>query len=312
MRPTFEGFSGVPVLIHKPIFLEMTERVRNFKADYYDDFDKFMADVEPEYEVVSNIAIIRIHGSLSKGRSWWQFFFGGTNYGSIERDLRHAVADGNIRGIVLDVDSPGGVCNGCFELTDVIRSLRGDKPIVTYANGLMCSAALCLGTAADRVVVSKGTIAGSLGVILARYDWSKMNEEIGMQVNYITSGEAKADGYPDAPMSDPERDRLQAEVNALFQIFLQSVADGRGMDLEKLRASAGDARVFIGQESVDAGLADRVGTLPDVIAELSQDPNPEHPKTTGVENDVEHEPESRSRYARWIRHSRSGDANRPQ
>lgn len=301
MRPTFEGFYGIPWLIHKPFFLEMSERFRSFSAEYYDEFDKFMADVEPEYDVVSGIAIVRVRGSLSKGRSWWQYFYGGANYGSIERDVRHAVADGNIQGIVLDVDSPGGVCNGCFELADVIRELRGEKPIVAFANGMMASAALCLGTAASRVIVSRGACVGSLGVILARYDYSKMNEEIGLQVNYITSGEAKADGYPDAPLTDPEKDRLQGEVNSLFQIFLQSVADGRGMDLEKLRASAGDARVFIGQESVDAGLADRVGTLSDVIAELSQDPNPDQPKTTGVENDVERQPESRSRYARRIR-----------
>lgn len=304
MRPTFEGFWGIPWLIHKPQFLEMSERIRQFSAEYYDEFDKFMADVEPEYDVVSGIAIVRIKGALSKGRSWWQYFYGGANYGSIERDIRHAVADGNIKAIVLDIDSPGGVCAGCFELADVIRELRAEKPIVAFANGLMCSAALCLGTVASQVVVTKGTCSGSLGVILARWDYSKLNEEIGVQVNYITSGAAKADLYPDLPMSDPERERLQAEVDSLFQLFLQSVSDGRGMDLEKLRASAGDARVFIGQEAVAAGLADRVGTLPEVIAELSGDSNPEPPKTTGVEeHDHPEQPaQRRSRYARRIVH----------
>lgn len=306
MRPTFEGFYGIPWLIHKPHFLEMADQLRNYRSGFGDGFDKFMEDVEPEYDVVSGIAIVKIKGTLSKGRSWWQYFYGGANYGSIERDIRHAVADGNIQGIILDIDSPGGVCNGCFELADVIRELRAKKPIVTFANGLMCSAALCLGTAAGKVVVTKGTCSGSLGVILARWDYSKLNEEIGVQVNYITSGEAKADLYPDAPMSDPERERLQGEVNSLFQIFLQSVADGRGVDPEKLRASAGDARVFIGQEAVAAGLADRVGTLPDVLAELTGDPNPTLPETTGVEsNDPAQQPEQRrTKYARVLRNPR--------
>lgn len=306
MKPIMEGFYGLPWLMYEPVLVEMERRLHELDLSAYgDSMEKLMGGEDSEYETVSGVAVIKIHGTLSKRPSFWQMLFGGTSYECVERAIRQAAADGNIKGILLDIDSPGGACNGCFEIADVIRSLRSTKPIVALANGVMGSAALCIGTSAGKVVATKGSMVGSLGVILARYDYSKLNDQLGIKVDYITSGEAKSDCYPDQPMSDPERERLQSEVDSLFELFLESVALGRGRSVEEIRASAGDARVFIGQEAIAAGLADRIGTLPEVLAELSGDPNPDLPEPGVEEDDQGNQPEQRSsRYARRIVHSR--------
>lgn len=300
-----EGFYGLPWLMYEPRMIEMERQFRELQLlSNGDTLENYLMNPEPEYDVVSGVAIIKIHGSLSKYSSYWQRYYGGSSYQAIERDLRHAAADGNIKGILLDIDCPGGVCNGCYELADVIRGLRSTKPIIALANGMMASGGLCLGAAAGTVVVTKGAIVGSMGVILARYDYSKANSDLGIQVDYITSGEAKADLYPEHPLTDAARTRLQTEVNSLFELFLESVAISRNLSVDELRAGAGDARLFIGQEAVDAGLANRLGTLPEVLAELSGDPNPDLPEP-GVEehDDQSTQPEQRlaSRYARVIR-----------
>lgn len=261
----------------------------------------------PPYQVVSGVAVIPIYNCLAKRDSWLLWLFGGTSYDSIAAAIRHAVADSNIKGVVLDIDSPGGSTNGCAELAEEIFSLRGKKPIKAVAGGTMASAALFLGTAADEVIVARSATVGSLGVLLARRDWSGAEEQMGIRTHYIKSGAAKADGSPSLPFAKEEQQRLQTYVNSLFEIFLESVARYRGLDVETLRQAAGDARVFVGQEAIGPGLADRVGTLRETIAELARDPDPQLPICTGVEHDdPTDQPESRSPYARRIERRRPG------
>ncbi len=303
-----ESFYGFPWMIRESRLIEFAEILPRLSIDPQ-QLNCMPGNDECElFEVVSNVAVIKIHGALSKRESFWSRLFGGTSYDQIAAAIYKAVADSNIRGIVLDIDSPGGAALGCCELADQIYAARAAKKIVTVANAQMCSAALFLGTASSEVVVTKSAMSGSMGVLLPRIDWSKAEQAAGYQTIFIKSGEAKTDGQPSEPFTDAEGKRLQAVVDSLFEQFLGSVATYRGTDPETLRAAAGDAGVFIGQEAVAAGLADRVGTLRDVIAELSRDPNPDLSDSQGVDYDTGEPPDGPSnpegrrpaRYARRI------------
>lgn len=309
-QPLSSEVAGIPWMMYQP---PLAELVRGFAPGPRLDGlgGESSADCEADrdlYRVVSHCAVIQVTGTLFNRRPWWADYFclPVACYGDIVRAARAALADGNVRAIVLDVDSPGGAAAGCADAAGEIFAMRGTKPIVAIANAQMCSAALYLGTAADRVWTTRSALVGSLGVIFVRTDYSKLNEGLGIGVHFIQSGEAKSDGHPEKPFDGGEEDRLQVLTDELFNQFLADVAKFRGLDVEALRESAGDARLMVGAGAIAAGLADQVGTLAELIAELSRDPAPE--PIEGDANNVEHEPvpdsnprpSSRQRWGRRI------------
>jgi len=190
------------------------------------------------------------------------------SYSAISRDMSLAMSDSAVRAVVLDVDSPGGECAGCFELAEAIRGMRGRKPIVAVANGYAYSAAYAIASAAETVFVSRAGGVGSVGVVALHLDQSRRDEQQGLTYEYVFAGAKKVDGNSHQPLSDGARADLSAEVSRCYGIFAALVAANRGMPDAKVRAT--EAGCFYGETAVEAGLADRVGTLVDAVAEAAR------------------------------------------
>ena len=108
-----------------------------------------------EFDMVNNvtrredgIAVIHVDGALSYRSNWLAYFFDEDTYNSIEAAFDECLADESVKGIVFDINSPGGEVNGCADLADKIFNARGSKPygIVARTGGMMCSAAYWLGS----------------------------------------------------------------------------------------------------------------------------------------------------------------------
>src|SRR5690606_31422373 len=111
------------------------------------------------------VAVIPVHGVLAPKMDLLTEFSGGTSYVGLQSALEAAIADDDVKAVVLDIDSPGGAVPGAQELGEAIRSLRGgDKPIIAQVNHLAASAAYWIASQADEVVVSPSGRAGSIGV----------------------------------------------------------------------------------------------------------------------------------------------------
>lgn len=111
-----------------------------------------------EAQVLARVAIIPVRGSL--GSDWWS----DARYGDIRVGFLAIAAD-DVDAVVLDVDSPGGGAEGCFDLVDTIYAARGSKPIWAILSESAYSAAYALASAADRVIVPRTGGTGSIGVI---------------------------------------------------------------------------------------------------------------------------------------------------
>ncbi len=222
----------------------------------------------------SNIAVIQAVGSLTKRSLGLDALSGLTSYDSLQDQLNAALADQQVEGIVLDVDSPGGEASGVFDLADRIRAGRSIKPIYAVANDRALSAAYALACSASKVFVSRTAAVGSIGVIAMHVDQSARDAASGLRYTPVYAGARKADLSPHAPISDAARSQLQAEVDRLYGLFVETVALSRHLTAEVVRAS--EAGVFFGEGAVRAGLADAVGTLDDAIhamrAELQRVP----------------------------------------
>lgn len=219
-------------------------------------------DTEPDSPVTPDVLVIPVHGSLVKRSSWMDADSGLCSYASIERQMRAAMDDPSCTGVVLDIDSGGGEAAGMFDLSDVIYSMRGQKPIVSIANDAAFSAAYCLGSCADKMLVTSVGGVGSIGCWMLHCDQSKFDEKIGVKYTYIYAGSKKVDGNPHESMSDTARAEWQQQCDRVRSMFVQTVAKNRGVPAEELLAT--EAGCFPASESIPM-LADGVGTLQDAV-----------------------------------------------
>lgn len=234
-----------------------------------------------EYFVTEDgIAVISIVGSLVNRGSWLDAMSGMASYASIQTEIEDAATDPAVKGIILDMDSPGGEAAGTFDLADAIYSLRGLKPIWAVANQMAFSAAYAIASAADQIILSRTAGVGSIGVISIHRDQSAKNKADGYKYTFITAGAHKADLSPHRPISDEAQGTVQAQVDRLYGLFTTTVARNRGMSIDDVTAT--EAGLFFGDDAVENNLADSVGTLNDAIANMKSSLNNASKQTNRV------------------------------
>lgn len=209
-----------------------------------------------EYNVRNGVAIVDINGGLASAQIPLWFFYADTTYENVVETIRMAMTDDQVSAVALRFSSPGGTVMGCAEAAAQISKLsQGDKPVVAHAN-MADSAAYWLASATNRIYADPTGEVGSIGVIGWHSDYSKLYEEIGIQVTPIFSGQHKADGNPYAPLTDQAKQRMQSEMDFLRERFVEAVSEFRGMDFDAVKKT--EAMTYIGKQGIAAGLADEV------------------------------------------------------
>jgi capsid assembly protease len=229
---------------------------------------KPLQNKEQTYEIVNGSAIIPIEGVIAKKMNLFTRISGGVSTQMVERDIRSALDDQEVKQIILYIDSPGGTVDGTFELANFIFENRGKKPIISYTDGMMHSAAYAIGSAADSIYISGDTPAlGSIGVVTAHEDISKYEEKIGIKTTEIYAGKYKRIASEYAPLSVEGFATIKERVDYLHSIFVNNVAKFRGISAEEVtsKMSTDVKPYFIGQQAIAAGLADGVSTLDRLI-----------------------------------------------
>lgn len=216
------------------------------------------------------VALVSVTGSLVNRGAWIGSNSGLTSYEGTLAQIRDAAQDPEVHSIVLDIDSYGGEATGTFRLADQIRQVRAEKRVIALVDDVAASAAYGMAAAASEIWISPTSIVGSIGVVLLHLDQSAKMEKEGVKPTFIHAGAYKVDGNSASPLSDETRGRLQATVDQFYARFLESVATGRGDRLSEAQARATEARIYIGQAAIDAGLADRIGSLDQVLSELAR------------------------------------------
>jgi signal peptide peptidase SppA len=219
------------------------------------------------YEVQRGVAVIPIHGAISKRATMFSDISGGASTAQTAQAMNDALDDPNVSSIVLDIDSPGGAVDGTQELADLVYAARGLKPTVAVGNGMMASAAMWIGASASKVFATSGTaVIGSIGVLQAHMDVSKAQEKQGVKTTEITAGRYKRIASSYGPLTDEGRATLQDQVDQVYSVMVDSVARGRGVSSDAVEANMAQGRVFIGKQAQKAGLIDGIDTLESVIA----------------------------------------------
>lgn len=227
----------------------------------------FMFDPDVErapYVKQEGCAVVTIAGPLETNRHYWC-----DSYESIAERVA-AACESPCGAIVLRIDSPGGEVAGCFETAQHVRAMAdaAGKTIHAWVDKECASAAYAIASQCHTITLGTTSLVGSIGVLSTRDDISQMNAQRGVRVAMVMSGARKADGHPEAPITDAELASMQSIVDSLGGMFCELVAAGRGLTPDAVQGM--QARVFHGAQAVSAGLADTVGTFATTLAAASK------------------------------------------
>jgi len=219
--------------------------------------------------ITDGVAVIPLQGVVGKRMNLFTQISGGASTELIANDYLAALNDPAVKGIVLHVDSPGGTVDGTKQLADLITANRGAKPVIACADGMMCSAAYWIGSAADSInMADLTTDVGSIGVVAAHMDISGWEEKQGIKTTEVTAGKYKRAISQYAPLSEEGRAIIQADLDQIYELFVDAVAGNRGRSVDEVLANMAEGRVFLGAKAIEAGLVDSVATLAETIQQV--------------------------------------------
>lgn len=212
-----------------------------------------------------HIAIVPVGGMLIDRGPWLGDLYGfATTYEGLCEQFRRIELDASIKAVLLDIDSPGGMVSGLFDLCDEIAALDKKKPVFAVAQNQACSAAYAIAASARDLYVTRNGQAGSIGVITIHTSMQRMLDSVGLDTTIIHAGSHKADGNPYQQLSHTARADMAEGVDRIYSQFVTYVAKARGLSEDAVRAT--EARVYAGPAAVDQGLADGVKSFDEVLS----------------------------------------------
>ena len=199
-------------------------------------------------------------------------------YGPIEdvsktlEEINKAKINDNIKGVMLDVNSPGGGVAPSIELAMAIKELTQIKPVVVYASGTMASGGYYASIWANKIVANPGSMIGSIGVIIQSVNFEELMEKVGVSSQSVKAGKYKESGTLYRKWTNYEEQQLQSVIDDTYKMFVSDVVNARKLDVKDKEKFA-DAKIFTASQAKEVGLIDEVATLSyaqGLLAELAK------------------------------------------
>jgi signal peptide peptidase SppA len=227
------------------------------------------------YEVSNGVALIPIRGILAKHADQVGGISqpSGMSFETIQKNIRTALADGEVRSILLHIESPGGSVDGTQATAQVIAAAAKQKRTVAYIDGLGASAAYWLACQADEIFASETALVGSIGTVTTIADTKAAAEKQGVRVTVIRSGPLKAGVMPGEAAGDAQVAAMQKIVDDLGAIFAAAVGDARDLAGAKLEAIR-DGNVHVAAQAQSLGLIDGIRSFEAVLSDMEQANSP--------------------------------------
>lgn len=218
----------------------------------------------------NSIAVVPIEGVICKYASMINGMSqpDGTTTEAIQEAMQNAVADRQVKKILVEIDSPGGVVSGLPEAAQAVKDAAAEKPTVALANGMAASAAYWIASQASTLYATPEAAVGSIGVYSVIEDSSEAWARRGVKFHLVKAGAHKGIGADGLPVTEEQLAVVQQGINATHRAFIEAaLIRGRGMN-EKAAALVADGRVHIGNDALTWGLIDGIRFKGQLIKEL--------------------------------------------
>ncbi len=191
------------------------------------------------------------------------------NATEIVTQIDEATNNEHIKGVLLNVDSPGGAVAPSIEIAYAIKRLKKKKPVIAYAKGTMASGSYYASIWADEIIANPGSMVGSIGVIMEGTDLSGIMQKIGIKTQTVKAGKYKQIGTSDRAWTSFEVNELNKVIQGTYDMFSKDVADARGLDITQ-RDMFANAHIFTALQAKNIGLIDHLGVKYDAKNRLIQ------------------------------------------
>jgi protease IV len=188
-----------------------------------------------------------------------------TDVDDLIRDLKSHRENPSVRAVVIRINTPGGVVGPTQELHDaIVKTRQAGKPVVASLGAVAASGGYYAAVACDQIYANRGTLTGSIGVIMQLANVEQLMKKVGVDYVVVKAGAYKDVGNIARPMTSEERRTLQALLDDVHGQFIDAVAAGRKLSREEVLRFA-DGRVFSGVQAKDLKMVDAFGGLEDAV-----------------------------------------------
>lgn len=216
--------------------------------------------IEDSGTTEKKVVKLKVEGAILDDGTSGLFSSEGYNHKTFMQQLAKIRKDDAVKGVLLEINSPGGAVYETAEITRKLKILQKEKkiPIYTSMESQAASGGYYIAANSDRIFASEDTMTGSIGVIMSSVNYSGLMEKLGITDATIKSGALKDIGSASRPQTKEEKEVLQAFVDSMYGRFVAVVADGRKMEESQVRKLA-DGRIYDGAQAVKNGLVDEIG-----------------------------------------------------
>jgi protease-4 len=213
---------------------------------------------------MGKVAVIPLNGTIVGTSQAGLLTSGGITPSLVRSYLNRAKADASVRAVVLRIESPGGSAAASQEIANEVRHFKEKtgKPVVVSMGDVAASGGYYISAYADKIVANPATLTGSIGVISELMYIEGLLEKLGLKMEVIKAGEHKDMGI--RPLTDEERQIMQAITDDLYGQFVGAVAEGRNLPVAKVKALA-TGQLYTGGQALELGLVDKLGDLDTAI-----------------------------------------------
>lgn len=214
------------------------------------------------------VAVIRIDGAIVGGPRNDVLFgaSGMTTSEQIMYEMEKARKDNRAKAVLIRINSPGGSTGATQEIAEEMDKIKSaGKPIIISMGDTCASAGYWIASKGDYIFANPATLTGSIGVYMEYTNVEELMNKLGIHSEKIKSGEHKDIMSMYRPMTPEENQMIQQMVDDIYAQFVSTVADGRQMDIEKVKKIA-DGRILTGKQAMDLGLVDAMGNYYDALS----------------------------------------------
>ena len=213
------------------------------------------------------VALIEVEGMLMNARQGGFLQPTENKLSLFTQQMEQAARDEDVKAVVLRINSPGGTVTCSDTMYEMVKEFREKtkKPVIASTQEVAASGAYYVACGADEIVAHPTSVIGSIGVIFETFDVSRGLDKLGIKSEAIKSGDLKDMGSPFKPLAPEARAVMQGMIDEYYVRFVSVVTTNRMIADETKLRTATDGRVFSGQQALELGLVDRLGSLEDAI-----------------------------------------------
>ena len=212
-----------------------------------------------------HIAVVVASGSIMRGKSGSSFPFGRIMGSETVSDvLEEAASQPGVQAIVLRIDSPGGDALASSDIHHAVERARSKIPVIVSMGGVAGSGGYYMACGADWIFADRMTLTGSIGIISGKFSFGGLMENLRINVEEVSTNPMASMYSPFRQYTDGERERSFELMEDGYNVFIETVAEGRDMTFEEVD-SIGRGRIWSGTDALEIGIIDECGGVVDAI-----------------------------------------------